>query len=89
MKLHIFQFQEGIAISQQYPPKTGSNPDYHKQGGETLLTSEMAKAANSIAQNAPEDEDAIVKLGKRTGRTLGFIALPALAWLFGRQLGWW
>lgn len=35
------------------------------------------------------DEDRIERAGRRTGRALGYAAVPVLVILLGRQLGWW
>lgn len=45
-----------------------------------------------MPRNGDEDgpgEDHIERAGRRTGRALGYIAIPVLLGLLGRQLGWW
>ena len=35
------------------------------------------------------EEDRIERAARRTGRALGYTAIPVLVILLGRQLGWW
>jgi hypothetical protein len=79
------------------PPPSSSPPSSPPQKpaplpplqSETLFTSAMAKAGEDARHSDSDAPDAVERLAARTGRILGFIALPGLAWLFGRQLGWW
>lgn len=62
---------------------------------ETLGTSSLARSGRRagdhfLARDATlEGADPVEVWGRRIGRSLSLVGVVVLAWLLGRQLGWW
>ena len=61
------------------PPETGDG----------FASSSLARAADHFAAKDAEPEDKAELWGKRVGRGLSAVGVIVLAFMLGRQLGWW
>lgn len=56
---------------------------------ENVLTSSMARAGDHFAGKDADPDDKIEVWGRRIGRSLSLVAVIVLAFMLGRQLGFW
>ena len=70
------------------PPDKPQNND-QEAGSQSFASSSLARAADHFAAKDAEPEDKAELWGKRVGRGLSAIGVIVLAFMLGRQLGWW